>query len=87
MKIRKERSHLLLNHLKHKGGTVRIFVDEKKLVVDEVANRRNSLFIFREIVILDTSLFLANVAIDWDGFAAMDCFKPMSFYRRETVQK
>lgn len=40
--IRNERSLLLLNHLKHRGGDVRIFVDEKKFVVDEVSNRRNS---------------------------------------------
>ena len=45
IKIQKKRSHLLLNHLKHKGGSVRIFVDEKKFVVDEVANHRNSQFI------------------------------------------
>ena len=48
MKIRKERSHLLLNHLKHKGGSVRIFVDEKKFVVDEVTNHRNSRFIAKD---------------------------------------
>ena len=48
MKIRKERSHLLLNHLKHKGGSVRIFVDEKKFMVDEVANCRNSWFIAKD---------------------------------------
>ena len=28
--------------LKHKGGHVRVFVDEKKFVVDEVANKRNT---------------------------------------------
>ena len=48
MKIWKERSHLLLNHLKHKGGAVRIFVDETKFVVDEVANYRNSRFIAKD---------------------------------------
>ena len=40
--IREERCPKLLNHLKNKGGKVRIFVDEKKFVVDEVSNRQNS---------------------------------------------
>jgi hypothetical protein len=40
--IRAERCPRLLNHLKHKGGEVRVFVDEKKFVVDEVSNRRNA---------------------------------------------
>ena len=40
--IRKERSAFLLNHLKNHGGVFHFFVDEKKFVVDEVANRRNS---------------------------------------------
>jgi transposase len=42
MAIRAERSPNLLSHLKHKGGNVRVFVDEKKFVVDEVTNRQNS---------------------------------------------
>ena len=46
--IRKERSPLLLNHLKHHGGAVRIFVDENKFVVDEASNRRNSRFITKD---------------------------------------
>ena len=46
--IRKERSPLLLNHLKHHGGTVRIFVDKKKFVVDEASNCRNSRFIAKD---------------------------------------
>ena len=33
---------MLLNHLKHRAGDVRIFVDEKKFVVVEVSNCRNS---------------------------------------------
>ena len=33
---------MVLNQLKNHGGNVRVFVDEKKFVVDEVANRRNS---------------------------------------------
>ena len=37
-----ERCPKLLNHLKHKGGHVRVFVDEKKFVVDEVANKQNT---------------------------------------------
>lgn len=40
--LRVERCQELLNHLKHRGGHVRIFVDEKKFVVDEVANRQNT---------------------------------------------
>ena len=40
--IRAERSPKLLSHLRHKGGKVRIFVDEKKFVVDEVSNRHNA---------------------------------------------
>ena len=40
--IRSERCPKLLNHLKNTGGDVRIFVDEKNFLVDEVANRRNS---------------------------------------------
>jgi len=40
--IRRERCPKLLSHLKNTGGDIRIFVDEKKFVVDEVANRRNS---------------------------------------------
>ena len=31
-----------MNYLKHKGGHVRVFVDEKKFVVDEVANCQNT---------------------------------------------
>ena len=40
--IRAERSPKLLSHLRHKGGQVRIFVDEKKFIVDEVPNRHNA---------------------------------------------
>ena len=40
--ITKERSAFLLNHLKNRGGVVHFFIDEKKFIVDEVANRRNS---------------------------------------------
>ena len=40
--LRGERDPNLLNHLKHKGGHVRVFVDEKKFIVDEVANRQNT---------------------------------------------
>ena len=40
--IRVERFPKLLDHLKNKGGHVRIFVDEKKFIVDEVANRQNT---------------------------------------------
>ena len=40
--IRVERCAKLLNHLKNKGGHVRIFVDEKKFIVDEVANCQNT---------------------------------------------
>ena len=40
--IRVERCPKLLNHLKNKGGHVCIFVDEKKFIVDEVANRQNT---------------------------------------------
>ena len=40
--LRAERFPKLLNHLKHKGGHVRVFVDEKKFVVDEVANKQNT---------------------------------------------
>ena len=39
--ITKERSTFLLNHLKNRGGVVHFFIDEKKFIVDEVANRRN----------------------------------------------
>ena len=31
-----------MNLLKHRGGDVRVFLDEEKCVVDEVANRRRS---------------------------------------------
>ena len=40
--LRLERCPVLLNHLKNKGGCVRIFIDEKKFIVDEVGNRRNT---------------------------------------------
>ena len=40
--LRAERCPKLLNHLKHKGGHVRVFVNEKKIVVDEVANKQNT---------------------------------------------
>jgi len=40
--LRMERCPKLINHLKNKGGHVRIFVDEKKFIVDEVANRQNT---------------------------------------------
>ena len=40
--LRTERCPKLLNHLKYKGGHVRVFVDEKKFVVDEVANKQNT---------------------------------------------
>ena len=40
--IRAERCPKLLCHLKNKGGHVRIFVDEKKFIVDEIANRQNT---------------------------------------------
>ena len=40
--IRRERAPKVLNLLKHGGSEVRVFVDEKKFVVEEVANRRNS---------------------------------------------
>ena len=40
--FRGERCPKLLNHLKHKGGHVCVFVDEKKFVVDEVANPQNT---------------------------------------------
>ena len=43
--LRGERCAKLLNHLNHKGGHVRVLVDEKKFVVDEVANRQNTLVI------------------------------------------
>ena len=40
--IRRERAPKVLNQLKHLGSDVRVFVDEKKFIVEEVANRRNS---------------------------------------------
>ena len=40
--LRGEKCPKLLNHVKHKGGHVRVFVDKKKSVVDEVANRQNT---------------------------------------------
>ena len=40
--IRIERYPKLLNHLKNKGGYVRIFVNEKKFILDEVANHQNT---------------------------------------------
>ena len=40
--ITKERSTFLLNHLKNCGEVVQFFIVEKKFVVDELANRRNS---------------------------------------------
>ena len=42
--IRRERTPKVLNLLKHRGGNVRVFLDEKKFVVDEVANRRRIYF-------------------------------------------
>ena len=39
--LRGERCPKLLNHLKHRGGHVRVFVDEKKFFIDEVTNRQN----------------------------------------------
>ena len=41
-KLRRDRAPIIFNHIKNRGGEVRVFVDEKKFVVDEVANRRNS---------------------------------------------
>ena len=38
----KTRSTLLLHYLKHRGDHVRIFVDEKKFMADEMTNCRNS---------------------------------------------
>ena len=38
--ITKERSAFLLNHLKNRGGVVHFFIDEKKVVVEKVANRK-----------------------------------------------
>ena len=43
--LRAERCPKLLNHLKHKGGHVCVFVDKKKFVVDEIANEQNNLII------------------------------------------
>ena len=40
--LRAERCPKLLNHLKHKGGHVHVFLDEKNYVVDEVANKQNT---------------------------------------------
>ena len=40
--LRAGRCPKLLNHLKHKGGHVRVFVDKKKFVVDVVANKQNT---------------------------------------------
>ena len=40
--LRAERCPKLLNHLKQKGGHVRVFVNENKFVVDEVANKQNT---------------------------------------------
>ncbi len=40
--IRIERRLMLLKHIKNRGGAARIFVNEKKFVVDEKTNRRNS---------------------------------------------
>ena len=39
---RSERAPKVLNLLKHLGSDVRDFVDEKKVIAEEVANRRNS---------------------------------------------
>ena len=39
---RRERAPKVLNLLKHIGSDVRVFVHEKKVIVEEVANRRNS---------------------------------------------
>ena len=41
--IREERSAFLLNHLKNHEGVICFFVDEKKFVVDKVANQSNCL--------------------------------------------
>ena len=38
--LRAERCPKLLNHLKHKEGHVRVFVDEKRFVVNEFANKQ-----------------------------------------------
>ena len=40
--LRAERCPKLLNNLKHKGGHVPVFVDEKKFVFNEVANKQNT---------------------------------------------
>ena len=40
--LRAERFPKLQNHLKHKAGHVRVYFDEKKLVVDEVPNKQNT---------------------------------------------
>ena len=40
--LRAERCPKFLNHLKHKGGHVCVFVDEKKFVVDEAGNKQNT---------------------------------------------
>ena len=43
--LRAERCPKLLNHLKYKGGHVRVFADVEKFVFDEVANKQNTLII------------------------------------------
>ena len=40
--LRKESRPLLLNHPKHHGGAIHIFVNEKKFLVDELNSCRNS---------------------------------------------
>ena len=43
--VRVERCLKLLNHLNNKGVHVHIFLNEKKFIVDKVANRQNTLLI------------------------------------------
>ena len=40
--IRREGAPKVLNHLKHLGSGVRVFVDEVKFIVEEVTNHRSS---------------------------------------------
>lgn len=74
--LRAERCPKLLNHLKHKGGHVRVFVDEKKFVVDEVANKQNTRIIVfdpSEVPPVMQSKNPASVMVKWSGVNPLCC--------------
>lgn len=61
--IQAERSPRLLSHMKHYDGDIRIFVDEKKFMVDEDGNYRNSQVIMYNPSIITSAMHSKNPAL------------------------